>query len=34
VTTKIRYLPDQTYCRLGDAFSLEHDSFNRFGQRP
>ncbi|RZS85164.1 MULTISPECIES: flavin reductase family protein [Pigmentiphaga] len=27
-------LAGRDYCRLGDAFSLEHDSFNRFGQRP
>ena len=27
-------LAGRNYCRLGDAFSLEHDSFNRFGQRP
>jgi len=27
-------LAGRDYCRLGDAFSLEHDSFNRVGQRP
>jgi len=27
-------LAGREYCRLGDAFRLEHDSFNRYGRRP